>query len=264
MKKAIALGGLILSLFVACQKNERKEENRNDEKSLVEEIHFFTSDSIKIYGDLYEVDKNGTTILLFHQGGSNARGEYRSIIPKLIENKYNVFAIDQRLGGQMFGDYNRTVSNIAYKDFSYNGYSYCDAYSDLEHALNYLLKSGFRGKKVLWGSSYSASLAIKLSNDRSNDVSGILAFSPASGDPMKECLPNQYFETLKVPLILFRPQKEADIESVKDQLNLADELGHKTYVAKNGTHGSSMLVFDRVGTDVTENWKAVFDFLSQL
>ena len=76
---------LIGSLLVLCSfTSEMGQEN----PSIIpegKEIRFYTPDSIKIFGDLYELDKKGKTILLFHQGGSNARGEYAPIIPKLIE-----------------------------------------------------------------------------------------------------------------------------------------------------------------------------------
>jgi pimeloyl-ACP methyl ester carboxylesterase len=85
-------------LFSSCQSDIKKEKANGI--NVVHEISFYTPDSIKIFGDLYELDKEGSTILLFHQGGFNARGEYASIIPKLIERKFNVLAIDQRMGGQ--------------------------------------------------------------------------------------------------------------------------------------------------------------------
>lgn len=223
------------------------------------QIHFDAIDGITIYGDLYLQDKEGTTILLFHQGGSNARAEYLAIIPNLLKNGYNILAIDQRQGGQIYGRYNRTVAQI-----SMNEFTYCDAFQDLEGALDYLLKEGFSGKKILWGSSYSASLSIQLAHKRTDDLNGVLAFSPASGGPMKECRPDPYFESLKIPLLILRPESEAQLESVKKQLTLAKQFGHQTYVAKIGIHGSSMMVSDRVGGSTEENWKVVYTFLEAL
>lgn len=220
-------------------------------------INFHTSDSIQIFGTLYEHRKEASSILLFHQGGSNYTAEYRTIIPKLVDQGFNILAIDQRVGGQIYGDYNKTVANMPESD-----YGYCDAYPDLEAALNYMISEGFTGKKIVWGSSYSASLAIQLAHKKHNDVDAVLAFSPASGDQLKNCLPNPYFETLKVPMLLLRPKREAEFESVQEQLKLAESFGHKTYVAEYGVHGSSMLVEHRVEGDVTSNWKTIYDFLN--
>ncbi|OIQ37179.1 MAG: hypothetical protein BM563_09010 [Bacteroidetes bacterium MedPE-SWsnd-G1] len=248
------------SIFYSCdsKNNSLKTETENNLK----EISFITSDSIKIYGDLYEKDKSSPIILLFHQGGSNARAEYDSIIPKLISQGFNVLAIDQRMGGQYYGGYNRTVAQIKDHIFG-NPYSYCDAYNNLEGALNYVIESGFTGNKILWGSSYSASLAIKLGNNHQTDISGVLAFSPASGGSMKNCLPDPYFESLKIPLLILRPPNEMKSENSKTQFEKARRFGHQTYAAINGVHGSSMLVKERVGADTSKTWEVVNLFLAK-
>jgi len=251
-----------ISFFLCSCKDGMKKES-SGETGNIQEINFYTPDSIKIFGDLYELDKKENTILLFHQGGSNARGEYATIIPKLIEKGYNILAIDQRVGGQFYGNYNRTLANIPTNSFG-DGYGYCDAYNNLESALDYIIDSGFTGNKIIWGSSYSASLAIQLANNRQNDIHGVLAFSPASGGSMKDCLPGKYFESLKLPLIILRPPNEMESENSKLQFELANKYGHQTYAAKNGVHGSSMLVKERVGNDVEETWKVVYAFLNKI
>ena len=258
MKITYLIITVTLLLFCSC---ENKTETKGTNKiNIVDEISFYTPDSIKIFGDLYELDKEENTILLFHQGGSNARGEYASIIPELIEKGYNVLAIDQRVGGQFYGSYNRTLANIPTNRFG-DGYGYCDAYNNIESALDYIIDSGFLGGKIIWGSSYSASLAIQLAARRQNDINGVLAFSPASGGSMKDCLPDEYFESLKKPLLILRPPNEMENENAKLQFELAGKYDHQTYVPKNGVHGSSMLVKERVGNDVEETWKVVYAFL---
>ena len=251
-----------LTFFMASCDVEIKTE-QGIEEGKGQEVFFYTPDSIKVFGDLYEQDKGTDIILLFHQGGSNARGEYAPIIPKLTEKGFNVLAIDQRSGGQYYGSYNRTLANVPTNIFG-DGYGYCDAYNNLETALDYVISAGFTGDKILWGSSYSASLAIQLADKRKSDVSGVLAFSPASGNSMKDCLPDQYFETVKLPLIILRPPNEMESESSKAQLALAEKYNHQTYVAQYGVHGSSMLVEARVGNEVGETWEVVFSFLNEI
>ncbi|TMU56619.1 alpha/beta hydrolase [Flagellimonas algicola] len=247
-----------LLLMGSCRKEVKQETVTEPELS--REISFYTPDSIQIFGDLYELDKHGKTILLFHQGGSNARGEYEPIIPTLIQKGYNILAIDQRVGGQFYGNYNRTLANIPTNGFG-DGYGYCDAYNNLESALDFIIDSGFTGDKIVWGSSYSASLGIHLANNRQQDIRAVLAFSPASGNSMKDCLPNAHFETIKIPLLLLRPPHEMERETSKLQSELAKTHGHKTFVPQHGVHGSSMLVASRVGSNVDETWKVVFSFL---
>ncbi|MBV1888107.1 MAG: alpha/beta hydrolase [Urechidicola sp.] len=260
MKNNILISICLLAIFSVCHKSYATE--KNSKGALAKEISFMTSDGIKIFGDLYEINKTNPVILLFHQGGSNARGEYASIIPKLIDMGFNILAIDQRVGGQYYGKYNRTLANIPTNGYG-DGYGYCDAYNNLESTLEYIIESGFTGNKILWGSSYSASLAIQLANKNQDEVNGVLAFSPASGGSMKDCLPNPYFETLKVPLLLLRPPHEMENKNAKAQFELAKANGHQTYAAKHGVHGSSMLVKERVEGDVSETWRVVTTFLKQ-
>ncbi|SHG28510.1 alpha/beta hydrolase [Flagellimonas flava] len=257
---SIALIGFVL-ILCACKKEPKTEPEK--EKSVGSEISFYTPDSIQIFGDLYELDRQGKTILLFHQGGSNARGEYAPIIPKLIKEGYNILAIDQRVGGQFYGSYNRTLANIPTNGFD-DGYGYCDAYNNLETALDFIMEAGFTGDKIIWGSSYSAALAIHLAHNRQQDINAVLAFSPASGNAVKDCLPNKYFETIKIPLLLLRPPHEMERENSKAQSDLAKTHGHQTYVPKSGVHGSSMLVAERVGSQVDDTWKVVLSFIKKI
>ena len=253
------LSFITLSLILMSCNENTKEQKSTLKKEADTEITFYTKDSLKIYGDLYVVNKSLPIILLFHQGGANSRGEYQGIIPVLKEEGFNVLTIDQRRGGQRFGNYNRTVAEIPR-----NTYGYCDAYPDLEAALEFVKTSNFTGKKIVWGSSYSATLGIKLASENIDIIDGVLAFSPASGEPMEGCRPEEILKTLKTSLLLLRPSREAEIESVKAQLTLAKEFNHETYVAKNGVHGSSMLVEDRVGSSVDENWEVVKTFLNKI
>lgn len=224
--------------------------------SISKEIHFYASDSLKIYGDLYHVDHNRPVILLFHQARANGRGEYGELVRTLLDKNYNLLILDQRSGGQVFGNYNRTVAEIPL-----NRYGYCDAYQDLEGALDYAIAAGYNGKKVIWGSSYSAGLVVKLAYNRPDDVDAALAFSPAAGEPMAGCQPNELLQHVKIPLLVMRPQRETEIPSVQTQLQLAEEHGHQTYVVANGVHGSSMMVASRVKEDVSPQWKVVHQFI---
>jgi pimeloyl-ACP methyl ester carboxylesterase len=253
---------IVISIVLSACQNENARKVINASK-MTSEISFYTSDSIRIIGDLYSFDKKNTTILLFHQGGSNARGEYAPIIPKLVEKGFNVLAIDQRMGGQVYGSFNRTLSHIPTNNFE-DGYTYCDAYNNIEGALDFIIKSGFTGKKILWGSSYSASLAIQLASKRQRDINGVLAFSPTAGNSMKACPAINYFEEIKIPLILLRPPNEMKNPNSKNQFDLAIKNNHRTYVVKHGVHGSSMLVESRVKNEINDNWNIVLSFIDEI
>jgi sugar lactone lactonase YvrE/pimeloyl-ACP methyl ester carboxylesterase len=226
-----------------------------------EELTFPAADGITLYGDLYRASKSKSDplILLFHQGDGDARGEYGPLAPRLLERGYHVLAVDQRRGGTRLGGTNRTVAALEGKE-----YSYCDAYADLEAALQFALEKGFSGKKIAWGSSYSAALAIRLAAEHEDDVGGVLAFSPASGDPMAGCRAEEAAPRLKLPALILRPVGEMQQEETRKQLALFLKLGFEAYVADPGTHGSSMLSPDRVGGNTEQTWKVVLAFLDEV
>lgn len=224
-----------------------------------QEVTFGASDGVVLYADLHlaEAGKAAPLLLLFHQGGGNARAEYGPMMPRLVGQGYSVLAVDQRSGGDALGGVNRTVAAMAEAE-----YSYCDAYLDLEAALGYADREGFAGPIIAWGSSYSASLAIRLGAEHEDDLAGVLAFSPASGGPMGACRPDPYLEGLSLPLLVLRPASEMEIESVQRQFALIERHGHRTYVAEYGTHGSSMLNPVRFEGSAEDNWRAVLAFLA--
>lgn len=267
MKYSILFAVMLLVVSVGCEspKQEQPEEQNQSGTTTTEvtEISFTTPDGIRIFGDLYERKKEAPTILLFHQAGSNARGEYGPIIPRLVFMGYNVLAIDQRSGGQQFGSYNRTIAQLADTVF-YQEYGYCDAYNNLETALDFVIQTGFTGQKIIWGSSYSAALVVQLASKRSNDVAAVLAFSPASGSALADCKPDDYFSTITIPLLVLRPPNEMERESVQTQADLARSFNHEVFVGEYGRHGSSMLVKDRVGHEVEDTWEAVATFLNKV
>jgi pimeloyl-ACP methyl ester carboxylesterase len=198
-------------------------------------------------------------VLLFHQGGASGWAEYEPIAPRLVEAGYRVLLIDQRRGGELFGGTNPVSAR-----FDPETTTYCEAMPDLEAALDHARATEPSHTAVLWGSSYSAALVIQLAAQRPEDVAGVLAFSPASGDPMVGCRPEPWAEELAVPLLAVRPSSEMEHAWIGEQLDRFGSLGHQTYVADPGRHGSSTLVEQRVGADTSETWRVVERFLASL
>ena len=225
-----------------------------------EQVEFNAADGVRVFGDLYLSDagRGAATILLFHQAGSDARGEYTGIATRLQQAEYNVLAIDQRSGGTRFGGVNRTMAELERQD-----YGYCEAYPDLEAALRFARAQGFAGPLAVWGSSYSAGLVFQLGAENSSDVDAILGFSPASGAPMADCPLTPFLADLDVPALALRPQREFEIESVQAQMREFEKHGVQTYVADPGVHGSSMLNADRVKASTEATWTVVLEFLAE-
>lgn len=225
-----------------------------------EQLEFDALDGVRIFGDLYtsEAGRSAPVILLFHQAGSDARGEYAGIAARLQDNGYNVIAIDQRSGGTRLGGVNRTVVELGQEDIGY-----CEAYPDLQAALDYAREAGFDGPLAVWGSSYSAGLVFQLGAENRDEVDAILGFSPASGGPMADCSLLPFLADLDVPALALRPQRETEIESVQEQLRQFKANGVEIYVADPGVHGSSMLNAERVGASTETTWQVVLQFLAE-
>ncbi len=254
---AVALG---VAALVALASTARALGQEAD-SMIVREVSFVTDDGITVYGELHLVDESKASpiILLFHQGGGNARAEYGPLVPRLFEHGFNTLAIDQRRGGGQLGGVNRTVEALEGAE-----YSYCDAYADLEAALRYVIAEGYRGVRIAWGSSYSATLALRLAAAHPEEIHGVLAFSPASGVVMEECRPDAYSAVLSVPALILRPASEMHDEDVQRQLAMFQEQGLATYIADPGVHGSSTLNPERVGASVERNWEVVLAFLETI
>ena len=225
------------------------------------EVRFQTSDGITIHGDLYMASESRSAplVLLFHQAGGDARGEYGPLVGRLLDRGYHLLAIDQRVGGTRFGGTNRTLAGLSGVE-----YSYCEALPDLEAALAWVKSEGFDGPRAVWGSSYSATLVLRLAASHGEDLSAVLAFSPASGGPLAACRGEDVAGSIKIPALIMRPASEMQRDSTRKQMAIFNEHGFETHVAENGVHGSSMLNPSRVDGSVDETWSVVLSFLQKV
>ena len=215
------------------------------------------ADGAPVIGDvrLGPQGREGPVVLLFHQGGGNARGEYRSIAPRLIAEGFSVITFDIRGGGDRFDAVNRVPTS--------DDFRYCAAIPDVDAAVDLARADGFVGPLAVWGSSYSATLVLHVAAARS-DVDAVLSFSPAAGEPMDDCQPVSPAALLarrQTPLLVLRPAREAAQPRLADQLRTFRETGIAVHVSDPGAHGSSMLDADRTGSDVSADWSVVLAFL---
>jgi dienelactone hydrolase len=144
-------------------------------KSQTSTVNFMTSDKIMVTADLYT--PNAATapfIILFHQA-TYSRGEYLEIAPKLNSMGFNCIAVDLRSGESVNGITNQTFRFADSLGFQTR---YVDSYNDMRAALAFVKRKYPGSKIILMGSSYSASLSIKLASDFPEGISGVVAFSP--------------------------------------------------------------------------------------
>jgi dienelactone hydrolase len=174
-------------------------------------ITFPSSDSLTITADYYDNKSDMPYVLLFHQAGYS-RGEYKEIAPKIARLGYNCLAVDLRSGNEANYVKNETAALAKSKGKSQE---YIDAEKDILAAIDYAYN---KSKKpvVIFGSSYSATLCLKIAN-KNEKVKAVIAYSP--GDFLKP-----HFELrdavkgLKKPVFIATSQREfpyiADLEKI--------------------------------------------------
>jgi alpha-beta hydrolase superfamily lysophospholipase len=219
-------------------------------------VQFNAHDGVRIRGDLYSVDANKSRpfIVLFHQARSS-RGEYREIAPKLNALGFNVLAIDQRSGDGINGVENETVMDALEKD---KKIGYLDAMVDLKSTLTYVREHFANEKLIGWGSSYSASLILKLAGDMPDKLDGVIAFSPGEYFKPKVRISDSA-KNIKVPVFITSMRKEKKRTSV-----IFGAVGSKKvyFLPKGeGEHGSKALW--QKSSEHKEYWHALEKFLKQ-
>ncbi|HSJ09378.1 MAG TPA: prolyl oligopeptidase family serine peptidase, partial [Longimicrobiales bacterium] len=223
------------------------------------EVRTTVGGDMHVIADLYRaaVPSAAPAILLFHQGGGDARGEYVDIIPRLLAEGFHVLSSDVRGGGSRFGDGHRAPAAPP-------GFRYCSALAEVEAAVTLARTHGLTGPLILWGSSYTATLAIQAGARRRADVRAVLAFSPASGELLGECPPATHAHELaraEIPLLLVRSSAELEDQEARARHDRVAEAAARTVVADGSGHGSSILVASRFQGDVAPQWAAVLEFL---
>ena len=225
-----------------------------------ETITFPSADGVTITGDLYAPhEQNAPFIVLCHQAGWS-RGEYIEIAPKLNTMGFNCLAIDQRSGNAVNNTANQTFKEAKKAMKQTN---YLDALQDIEAAVGYAKANLCTGKLILWGSSYSAALVLKVAGQHADKIDGVLSFSPG-----------EYFKSYGKPTDFIQQgastiQDPAFITSARNEegswasiYNAIEHPGKVRFVPSTmGNHGSRALW--QKFTDSTAYWAAVTDFLNQ-
>lgn len=221
-----------------------------------EKVEFKAADGLSINGNLYDIGKDNPVILLCHQVGYN-RVEYADIAPKLNEMGYSCLAIDQRSGGQFAGK-----SNVSAQKAKENGLKneMIDAQADIKAAIDFLAKT-YNQKVIVWGSSYSSSLAL-LEGGSNDNVKAIIAFSP--GDYFGDAAPSlsTAFKNTDKPFLVTSSKEESQaLTALMGNAQLSEKQSQ--FIPKSaGVHGSKALWTGQKGA--AEYWDAVIAFLEAI
>ena len=220
-----------------------------------EEVSFYSAGSLKITADLYLNELNKPFIILFHQAESS-RGEYRSIAPKLKNLGYNCLAVDLRSGRKSNYVKNQTAERARKGGLSTR---YIDTEKDMVAALNYIQK--YNNKPiVLLGSSYSASLVMKLGSENTN-IKAVVAFSP--GEYFKPDLDIQKtILGLNVPIFLASTELENNyLQELVSEIPDSNKTVYKPN-GISGVHGAKALWEESPGSK--ECWFQLTYFFGKL
>lgn len=222
---------------------------------------FPSSDGLEVSADRYVAyeDRKTPFIVLCHQAGWS-RGEYQEIAPKLNQLGFNCLAIDQRSGGAVNDVPNETAKRAKAEA---KGTTFADAEQDMVAALKFVRETYADGKVILWGSSYSSALALRIAGEHPELIDGVLAFAP--GEYFKRFgKPGNWIASsaakIKSPVFVTSAKNE-----VKNWQAIYDAIPGETKMRfvpeTNGNHGSRALweKFDDSGA----YWTATKSFLQQ-
>jgi len=140
-----------------------------------ESVTFPSVDGLTLTADVSLVaEKDAPFMVLCHQAGWS-RGEYSETAKWFNGLGFHTLALDQRSGGEVNGVVNQTAERAKAKGL---GTNYLDAKQDIEAALAYVRDTYSPATLVLIGSSYSASLVLRIAGEGTYPLAAVLAFSP--------------------------------------------------------------------------------------
>ena len=219
-------------------------------------VTFPSLDSLTIFANWYSVDDAAPVIVLCHQARFN-KFEYDGIAPALQKMGFNCLAIDQRSGGPI-----SSVQNQTFLEAKKHGkpHDYLDAEQDMKAAVLYA-KQQTKGKVILWGSSYSSTLALYLAIQM-EEVAAVVSFSPGNYLAEDKGSLIDQLEGFKKPMYLTSSKPESKW--------VAELLGKHPLEAYqiqftpegNGHHGSRALWKNQEGSE--EYWASITAFLNAL
>jgi dienelactone hydrolase len=220
----------------------------------MQKVTFPASDGLIVTADIYTVNDTLPYMVLCHQA-RYSRGEYMETVKEFCDMGYNCLVPDLRSGKEVNGVYNETASLAIKKGLSGE---YLDAEPDMIAAINYAYQKS--GKKVvLVGSSYSASLALKIAATNKK-VSAVLAFSPGEyfGDKLNL---KKVIAEIGVPV--FTTSSKDESASVTELItDIKPKIKVHFIPTSAGKHGSSALWKNNPNNQ--EYWTAVKAFMSKL
>lgn len=218
-------------------------------------VTFPASDSITVSADLFESYIDTDKFLILCHQEEYSRGEYRDIAPKLMKMNFNCLAIDLRNGKEI--NYVNNETAMAAKTAG-SATKLIDSEKDILGAIDYVRSINPKAEIILLGSSFSASLCLKVAKDR-NDVRAVIAYSP--GEFFGDLNIQSYIKGLNIPTYMASPRSEYSYAS---QIVSTVEQGTLTkFRPENaeGEHGAKALWWTSSAND--DYWLSLLLFLEK-
>ncbi len=258
MRRLLLVSALALAACHASSKVDNEQAMIDSTKvkpEAAQPLTLLAPDGVTVYATYYPAKNARATILLFHQAGSS-KDEYKDIAPQLQRAGYAALAIDQRIGGALFGK-NQTMAGYTGKT------DYLGALPDLEAALAWAKAKGL--PVVLWGSSYSASLVflVAASGSAKDSVKAVMAFSPGEYFDDKKMV-EAAATKVTVPVFVTSASDLGEEQEAKAIIDATKSSDRQLLVPKTGVHGSSTLLSSKNPGGADDNWQAVLAFLKRV
>ena len=203
----------------------------------METLNFPSKDGLEITADFYpHSQKDAPFVLLCHQAGWS-RGEYRETAKWFNAQGVHAFAIDQRSGGAVNGVKNETAQRAQAQGLATN---YLAAQQDIEAAIEYVRKTYQPTALILVGSSYSATLALRISAENKYPLTATLAFSPGEYIETNRNFLSEMVAQIKTPVFITSARDE-DERWKAFSANIPKGKLNTFLPSLKGRHGSSAL-----------------------
>ena len=242
MKMSIRILFLVFTVFLTAKSYSQRR------------VIFPSKDGLTMYADLYEIDRSHPYIVLLHMARSS-RGEYREIAKRLNKLELNCMAVDLRSGRERNFVPNET--NALATKLGLNT-RFLDSEPDIMTAIDNAYAIG--GKPIiLFGSSYTASLALKYAKENSK-VKAVVAFSPGEYFG-KDLNVEEAVAGLSKPTFIASAANEKEVtEAIASGVSRSKLISY--IPPKGGKHGSESL-----NPDCDENhvyWIQMINFLQNV
>lgn len=214
-------------------------------------------DHVKVFATYYGTgDASKPIVLLFHQAGANG-AEYAAVAPRLNALGFNALAVDQRSGGSAFGRANKTVKALGHSA------GYRAALPDLRAALRWAGDNN-RGKIIVCGSSYSASLVFLLAAENPGKIAGLMAFSPGEYLGGRHTVHDAAAKLDDIAVFVTSASDRGEIAAARQIIRAVPAKTKVQFVPKHAPHGASALIAAANPAGAAAMWQAVERFLATL